>query len=136
MPPSHPATPNICFVGEKSLHSHLLDSVSYKIYLNSEKYVEPPFPTSNGCFNIGSNKIFLGIVLLVLYETVIFTLTIWVGVERYRHTFTPLFVILYRDGICFFALIFIVSCTSIFVLTLAPEEYLETTLMCDFHLSA
>lgn len=36
---------------------------------------------------------------------VILILTLWAGYKRFRHSTTPLLVILYRDGVLFFSLL-------------------------------
>lgn len=41
-----------------------------------------------------------------VYVIVVFTLTMWMGIQKYRHSRNPLVAVLYRDGILYFALIF------------------------------
>ncbi|KAF9465496.1 hypothetical protein BDZ94DRAFT_1253950 [Collybia nuda] len=96
------------------------------IFIRSVKYGNPPLPIISGCYDVeGSDILFVVFVLLLLNETIVFTLTMWVGVKRYRHAHNPLVVVLYRDGILFFGLIFAISCSYILVLTVGPEEFYD-----------
>ncbi|KAF9465495.1 hypothetical protein BDZ94DRAFT_347747 [Collybia nuda] len=96
------------------------------IFIRSVKYGSPPLSIIKGCYDVeGSDILFIAFVLLLWNETVIFVLTMWIGIKRYRHSHNPLIVVLYRDGILFFALLFAISCTYIFVLTLGPTEYYD-----------
>lgn len=84
---------------------------------------EPPLPVIRGCFDVaGSEILFVAFLLLIVYEIskpqtifianfnlrfiAVFVLTMWVGVKRYRHTHNQFIVVLYRDGIVYFGLIF------------------------------
>ncbi|KAF9455265.1 hypothetical protein BDZ94DRAFT_1327658 [Collybia nuda] len=87
-------------------------------------YQPPPFLSLRGCFDTdGSAPLFIPLVMLLMNETITFSLTIWVGIIKYRHTINPLVVVLYRDGILHFAFIFAISCSYILVLTVGSKEY-------------
>ncbi|KAF9463484.1 hypothetical protein BDZ94DRAFT_1163991, partial [Collybia nuda] len=77
------------------------------IFLRSTRYGEPPLPTISGCYSIaGSNILMVDFVLIVVYESVITALTVWIFVHRYRHSRNRLVDTLYRDGILYFGCIF------------------------------
>ncbi|KAF9459071.1 hypothetical protein BDZ94DRAFT_1061481 [Collybia nuda] len=123
-------------------------------YLGSREDQKYSFPNSNGCTYISDSKMSLVVIfLLLLNETgkwwhnhnqhcdlsnsplVIFILTAWIGVQRYRHSITPLVSVLYRDGVLYYALIMGISCGYIFITTMGPENYhdLFFLLQCTMH---
>ena len=67
------------------------------------------------------------------YETVILFLTLYSGYKRFRHSATPLLVILYRDGVLFFSLLFgkvpnLIRCRPTSVLIYEQRSPWETSL--------
>ncbi|KAF9459072.1 hypothetical protein BDZ94DRAFT_1269120 [Collybia nuda] len=106
------------------------------IYIRSRQYQTIPSPTSSSCsFTEDSKMKIIVLVLILLNETVIFIFTIWIGVNRYRHTMTPLVLVLYRDGVLYYAFIIGISCSYIFVMTTNPGIYhhLFFIFQCTMH---
>ncbi|KAF9459070.1 hypothetical protein BDZ94DRAFT_1239506 [Collybia nuda] len=112
------------------------------IYTKSWKYKIFLLPNISGCFSTNDSKISLiAVGLLLVNETgklwhnqnrcltlsnsslVIFILTIWIGVKRYRHSITPLVSVLYRDGVLYYAFIIGITCGYIFVMVMGPKNY-------------
>lgn len=95
-------------------------------FLRSLKYGEPPLPTVIGCYPTeGSIILFADFVLLVVLETIIMALTLWIGVKRFRHSRNRLVYTLYRDGIFYFVYLFLISVGNIIVLVAGPPEYVD-----------
>lgn len=96
------------------------------IFLRSLRYGTPPLPTVMGCYPTeGSKILFADFVLLMLNETAIMILTLWIGIKRYRHSRNPLIVTLYRDGIFYFIYLFLISAANIVVLVVGPPELID-----------
>ncbi|KAK7472341.1 hypothetical protein VKT23_000460 [Stygiomarasmius scandens] len=96
------------------------------LFLQTIKYGLPPLPTVTGCYPTeGGVIIFVDFILLILYESIMLGLTMWVGVKRFRHSRNPLVVTLYRDGIYYFVYTFVISLGNIIVLVAGPPELLD-----------
>ncbi|KAF9464917.1 hypothetical protein BDZ94DRAFT_1320782 [Collybia nuda] len=96
------------------------------IFLRSLQHGAPPLPIIRGCYPVsGSNILFADFVLLMLYESTVMVLTIWIGVKRYLHSRNRLVMTLYRDGVSYFIYIFMISCSYIIVLLACPPEYVD-----------
>ncbi|KAF8055184.1 hypothetical protein FPV67DRAFT_870202 [Lyophyllum atratum] len=95
-------------------------------FLRSLRYGEPPLPTVMGCYPTeGSIILFADFALLMVNETIVMILTIWIGVKRFRHSRNPLVVTLYRDGVFYFIYLFFISAGNIVVLVAGPPEYVD-----------
>lgn len=102
-------------------------------FIRSLRYGDSPL---SGCYVTESSGIlFANFVLLMLFETIIMCLTIWIGIKRFRHSRNRLVHILYRDGIFYFVYIFMISMGNIIVLLAGPPQYLDlmTTLQRVVH---
>jgi len=96
------------------------------IFLNSLQYGAPPLPTVVGCHPTqGSDILFADFVLLMIHETTVMILTLWVGVRRLRHSRSRLVTTLYKDGIFYFISLFLISAGNIVVLVAGPPEYVD-----------
>ncbi|KAF5357420.1 hypothetical protein D9758_005936 [Tetrapyrgos nigripes] len=101
-------------------------AVTVGLFLESLRYGPPPLPTVTGCYPTeGSVIVFVDFILLILYESVMLGLTLWVGFRKFRHSRNPLIVTLYRDGIFYFVYTFVISLGNIIVLVAGPSELLD-----------
>ncbi|KAF9459076.1 hypothetical protein BDZ94DRAFT_1239511 [Collybia nuda] len=57
------------------------------------------------------------------WKGLIFILTVWIGVKKYRHSITPLVWVLYRDGVLYYISIIGISCGYILMTTIGPDNY-------------
>ncbi|KAF9467939.1 hypothetical protein BDZ94DRAFT_1248102 [Collybia nuda] len=95
-------------------------------FLRSLRYGDPPLPTVGGCYQVdGSKVLFVDYALLILMETLIMVLTIWVGIKRFRHSHNHLITVLYRDGIFYFVYLFLVSAANVIVILAGPDEFVD-----------
>ncbi|GLB45725.1 hypothetical protein LshimejAT787_2600580 [Lyophyllum shimeji] len=96
------------------------------IFLRSLRWGAPPLPTVVGCYPTqGSVILFADFALLMVNETIVMVLTIWIGVKRFRHSRNPLVITLYRDGVFYFVYLFLISAGNIIVLLAGPPEYVD-----------
>ncbi|KAJ7638136.1 hypothetical protein B0H17DRAFT_484213 [Mycena rosella] len=96
------------------------------LFLKSLKFGPPPIPTVVGCqIADGSIILVVAFILVLLNETIMMLCTLWVGVKRYRHSFNPLIHTLYRDGITYFILLFLISSGNLAVLIWGPLELVD-----------
>jgi len=79
--------------------------ITYK-YLRLRIAIPPQFPTIVGCEFSGGRALFFDFVLVIFYETVVMAVTMYGWIKRYRKTKNPIIVVMYRDGILFFACLF------------------------------
>ncbi|KAJ7454727.1 hypothetical protein FB451DRAFT_1279110 [Mycena latifolia] len=100
--------------------------VVLSLFLKSLKFGPPPLPTVVGCqLADGSVILVVAFILVLLNETIMMICTLWVGVKRYRHTYNPLINTLYRDGITYFVLLFLISSGNLAVLIWGPLELVD-----------
>ncbi|KAJ7638140.1 hypothetical protein B0H17DRAFT_1339435 [Mycena rosella] len=96
------------------------------LFLKSLKFGAPPLPTVVGCQLVdGSLILVVAFILVLLNETILMVCTLWVGVKRFRHTSNPLIKTLYRDGISYFVLLFLISAGNLAVLIWGPLELVD-----------
>ncbi|KAK7470059.1 hypothetical protein VKT23_001497 [Stygiomarasmius scandens] len=96
------------------------------LFLRSLKYGPPPLSTVVGCYPTeGSIILFVDFVILILYESIMLSLTMWVGFKKFRHSGNPLIKVLYRDGIYYFIYTFLISLGNILVLVAGPPELVD-----------
>jgi len=110
-------------------------SVILYIFLNSIVYGPPPMPGLPGCYLADDSTIvFFDFLLLLLFELVIVTLTLWKCFRSFR-TSASVMRTLYRDSVAFFLVLFGLSLGNLLVFATAPPEYLDvlTTITRVFH---
>ncbi|KAF9259386.1 hypothetical protein L218DRAFT_947615 [Marasmius fiardii PR-910] len=88
-------------------------------FLSAVKFAYPPFPIPNyhGCFLVnGSHAIYLCWVMWMVYDTGTLIMMLIPGVSAYRRGGrSELMRAVYRDGVMYYALIFLVSTTNVVV---------------------
>jgi len=100
--------------------------VVLSLFLQSLKFGAPPLQTVAGCHLVdGSIILVVCFILVLLNETVLMVCTLWVGVKRFRHSYNPLIKTLYRDGISYFVLLFLISAGNLAVLIWGPIELVD-----------
>ncbi|KAJ6570130.1 hypothetical protein DFH09DRAFT_1313334 [Mycena vulgaris] len=100
--------------------------VVLSLFLKSLKFGPPPLPSVLGCtLADGSVILVVAFILVLLNETILMICTLWVGVKRYRHSYNPLIHTLYRDGITYFVLLFLISSGNLAVLIWGPLELVD-----------
>ncbi|KAF9465487.1 hypothetical protein BDZ94DRAFT_1307090 [Collybia nuda] len=88
------------------------------MFLRSVQHGAPPLPIIRGCYPVsGSNILFADFVLIMLYESTVMALTIWIGIKRYLHSRSRLVKTLYQDGVSYFV--------YVIVLLACPPEYVD-----------
>jgi hypothetical protein len=104
------------------------------LFMSSRTFAPAPLPIWPGCFPSSNSSVGIyDYVTVIIYESVILFLTLYSGYKRFRHSATPLLVILYRDGVLFFSLLFALSLGNVLTLVIGtPKAYL-TTLQSVFH---
>jgi len=77
-----------------------------------------------GCYAIVDSKVAFGnFALLMLHEALIMTLTLWIGIKKYRHSRSILITNLYRNGILYLIGILLISAGNIVVILAGPPEF-------------
>ncbi|KAJ7510449.1 hypothetical protein B0H11DRAFT_1959119 [Mycena galericulata] len=100
--------------------------VVVSLFLKSLKFGPPPLPIVAGCqLANGSIVLVVAFIGVLINETVLMVCTLWVGVKRFRHSSNPLIKILYRDGISYFVLLFLISAGNLAVLIWGPIELVD-----------
>ncbi|KAJ7133777.1 hypothetical protein C8R46DRAFT_650889 [Mycena filopes] len=100
--------------------------VILSLFLKSLKFGAPPLPTVVGCQLVdGSLILVVAFILVLLNETILMICTLWVGVKRFRHSNNRLITTLYRDGISYFVLLFLISAANLAVLIWGPLELVD-----------
>ncbi|EPQ55595.1 hypothetical protein GLOTRDRAFT_128818 [Gloeophyllum trabeum ATCC 11539] len=90
-------------------------------------------PLLPGCFmTSGSSIVFVNFVILVIWELLIVSMTVYRGIHDLRVSRTPLIRTLYRDGILFFFALLLLSVGNIIVFIIVPPEYIDLldTIIC------
>ncbi|KAJ7733411.1 hypothetical protein DFH07DRAFT_780632 [Mycena maculata] len=86
----------------------------------------PPLSVIVGCHLVdGSIILVVAFICALFNETVLMICTLWVGVKRFRHSHNPLIKTLYRDGISYFVLLFLISAGNLAVLIWGPIELVD-----------
>ncbi|KAF9465347.1 hypothetical protein BDZ94DRAFT_393144 [Collybia nuda] len=100
--------------------------VSTEIFLRSIRYAPLPLPFMRGCFPVAASKLlYVDFVVLLVDETTIMLLTLYVGIRRFRHSRSRLVTVLYRDGVLYFMCLFMITLSYAVVLIASPPEYLD-----------
>jgi len=96
--------------------------------LSSLVFTVPPKLNTPGCFLASQkNILYVVFILIMIFETVILTLTLIKGLEHFKKASSPLVTVLYRDGMLNYVYLFILSIINLAVITSAPHGY--TTLL-------
>ncbi|KAK7059615.1 hypothetical protein R3P38DRAFT_3341226 [Favolaschia claudopus] len=98
------------------------------IFLKSLRFGPPPLPVVPGCHLVqvdGSVILVVAFILVLFNETVLMICTLWVGIRRFRHSSSPLVKVLYRDGVSYFVLLFLISAGNLGVLIWGPVELVD-----------
>ncbi|KAJ7802437.1 hypothetical protein B0H14DRAFT_2892396, partial [Mycena olivaceomarginata] len=104
----------------------LITIVAVSLFLKSLKFGQPPLAIVPGCHLVDGSIILVVAFILALWnETVLMICTLWVGVKRFRHSNNPLIKTLYRDGISYFVLLFLISAGNLAVLIWGPVELVD-----------
>ncbi|KAJ7301165.1 hypothetical protein DFH08DRAFT_1090329 [Mycena albidolilacea] len=104
----------------------LITIVVVSLFLKSLKFGQPPLAIVAGCHLVDGSIILVVAFILALWnETVLMICTLWVGVKRFRHSNNPLIKTLYRDGISYFVLLFLISAGNLAVLIWGPVELVD-----------
>lgn len=111
-----------------------IDCWILELFMSSRRFGPPALPIWDGCFPISESSVGIyDYVAVIVYESVILMLTLYGGYVRFRHSATPLLVILYRDGVLFFLLLVALSLGNVLTLGIGmPKAYL-TTVQSVFH---
>ncbi|KIP07404.1 hypothetical protein PHLGIDRAFT_423189 [Phlebiopsis gigantea 11061_1 CR5-6] len=81
-------------------------------------------PILTGCVITSSgDQLWISFVILMIFESIILTLTAIKGIQQFRRSSSPLVTSLYRDGMIFYVYLFGISVINVSVLLAAPAEY-------------
>jgi len=91
----------------------------------NQRFAPSPSPSAfPGCFLVEANRqVWIGMLLAMLFETAIVCTTFYKVLQqwRYKEVSSTLVQTIYRDGISFFLLLFVVSLINIIVVRSAPD---------------
>ncbi|KAG7089115.1 hypothetical protein E1B28_010824 [Marasmius oreades] len=101
-------------------------------YVFTEKFVTAvrfatlPFPDIRGCFIAGGSNVFLFFwVLMMVYDTGTLVMMLISGVVAYRMGGrSQLIETIYRDGVIYYVLIFLISMLNVVVVLILPSDLL------------
>ncbi|KAK7682860.1 hypothetical protein QCA50_014246 [Cerrena zonata] len=95
-----------------------------KVFLDSLVFSPYPSPATPGCLLTAGNPIIAAsFVIVILFETLVLTLTLIKGVQHYRIASGRGFVsVLYRDGVVFYIYLFGISVVNLIVIVAAPRD--------------
>ncbi|KAF9255053.1 hypothetical protein L218DRAFT_379338 [Marasmius fiardii PR-910] len=96
-------------------------------FLNAMEFAILPFPNFRGCFISGGNHIlYVCWVLVMVYDAGTLVMILIPGVDAYRRQGRSEFVkAVYRDGVIYYALIFLVSLINVLVVLVLPEDFVH-----------
>ncbi|KAJ7193463.1 hypothetical protein GGX14DRAFT_577251 [Mycena pura] len=97
--------------------------VTLSIFIRGSEYDAPPLDLP-GCDLVGGTFIFVGVpfIVITLFEMSLMSYTLWLGIQTYRHSASPMVVTLYRDGILYFVFLSAMSICNLVVLVAGPAH--------------
>ncbi|TFK23452.1 hypothetical protein FA15DRAFT_463857 [Coprinopsis marcescibilis] len=113
-----------------SLHyivTHVVIVFAHILFLISLKYKESPLPGILNCVVLDGrfSSLLLSFGVVLLNQTVILGISLWVGFTKYRHTKTNghLIMVVFRDGVGYFLFLSALAAANMIVLLTGPPEY-------------
>jgi len=92
-------------------------AVVMEMDLSTLEFPLSPFPTIVPCISSGEKSIlYIDYAILLGLESVVLSLTIWIGVKQWREKLDPLRTVLYRDAVTFSSILFVTSIANVTVL--------------------
>ncbi|KAH8828983.1 hypothetical protein DL96DRAFT_1021899 [Flagelloscypha sp. PMI_526] len=104
----------------------LYNAASLEIFLRSIVWLGPELPGVVGCLILsapGRRYFSIAYINLAAFELCIFVMTTIVCYRRGRRNGSGLFYVVWRDGLIFFLLIFMISALNVMVMFAIPHEY-------------
>ncbi|KAH6919292.1 hypothetical protein BKA70DRAFT_1417268 [Coprinopsis sp. MPI-PUGE-AT-0042] len=94
-------------------------------YLDSLVFTTSPLPNHISCFQLSGDRFKLALMysFVLIHQFAVMMLSLYFGVASFRHSKSPLLLILYRDGTLYFATLSLISIANIAVITAGPPEY-------------
>ncbi|KAL4244104.1 hypothetical protein ABKN59_010731 [Abortiporus biennis] len=90
-------------------------------------FVDDLSPLLRGCFVSGGSKlVYVDFIILIIFETVVLSLTLYIGFKNYRENLynSSLVTSLFRDGILYYLYLFLFSIVNVIVPLTAPVRQL------------
>ncbi|KAJ2911690.1 hypothetical protein MD484_g8726, partial [Candolleomyces efflorescens] len=96
-------------------------------FLTSFRWVPSPVPKHIACLAVAANTLYAAIsfAMIMVNETIIMLVMLYIGFMRHRHTRSSLVKIFYRDGFVFFLFLAASSIVNIAMLASLPLNYEE-----------
>ncbi|KAH8828985.1 hypothetical protein DL96DRAFT_1814276 [Flagelloscypha sp. PMI_526] len=104
----------------------IYNCISLEIFVRSIVWLGPELPGVNGCLIIsapGKRYFSIAYINIAVFEFCIFVMTMVVCYRKERKTGPRLFYIVWRDGLIFFLLIFMVSTLNVVIMTTITHQY-------------
>ncbi|KAH8828984.1 hypothetical protein DL96DRAFT_1814275 [Flagelloscypha sp. PMI_526] len=102
------------------------NGVSLEIFVRSIVWLGPELPGVKGCLMIsapGKRYFSIAYINIAVFEFCIFVITMVACFRRGRRKGSSLLYVVWRDGLVFFLLIFIISTLNVMVMFAVPHEY-------------
>ncbi|TFK26597.1 hypothetical protein FA15DRAFT_654268 [Coprinopsis marcescibilis] len=95
------------------------------VFYTSATFTKPILPLPTGCFPSSGNYLLLalGFTSLAFNQFVLTCLMIGVGITQYRHSTSSLVRVLYRDGVAYYCIIFLISLSQVVMLLVGPNNF-------------
>ncbi|KAJ7065626.1 hypothetical protein C8F01DRAFT_1366576 [Mycena amicta] len=97
--------------------------ITLSVFIKGSKYALAPL-NLRGCDLTEGKFILVGIpfIIIPVYEMILMSYTIFLGVKNYRYSTNPLVVTLYRDGLSYFFFMGVMSIANLIILVAGPEH--------------
>jgi len=85
-------------------------------------------PQLSGCFISGGSKlVYVAFIILIIFETVVLALTLFIGVKHYRQEFNKSSFVssIFRNGIVYYLYLFVFSFLNVIIPLKAPRESIQ-----------
>ncbi|KAH6909485.1 hypothetical protein BKA70DRAFT_1425890 [Coprinopsis sp. MPI-PUGE-AT-0042] len=114
----------------------------FSLFVRSVKVIKSPLPSVPGCIpsKFDSHKLMIVFAAIVASQLIMMLISSWIGIQKYKHSNSPILVVFYRDGFFYFLSLTVVTIGNIifdrigppelrFMLTL-PQGILHSVLSC------